>query len=117
METSLDIAICLDCTSSVAPSFCQVRDRVSAILDSINDQQNDTRLALIEFRSRDDHWVTVIHPFTHCIDTFQSWFNNVRTEGGSQDGTRAISKRLKSHFYRISMVIVFQVMLFSKRST
>jgi hypothetical protein len=95
MEASMDIAICLDCTSSVASSFCQVRDRISAIIAPAVQNQSDIRLALIEFRSRDDSWVTVIHPFTHSASTFHHWLKNARAEGGSQDGTRAISKHDK----------------------
>jgi len=93
METSMDIAICLDCTSSIASFFCQVRDRISSIIKPIIHNKNDIRLALIEFRSRDDSWVTLIHPFTQSISTFQNWLNNSQAEGGSQDGTRAISKK------------------------
>ena len=98
METSLDIAICLDCTSSIASSFCQVRDRICSIIEPIIDLKNDTRLALIEFRSRDDSWVTVIHPFTHSTTAFQNWLRDAHAEGGSQDGTRAISKKKKNRF-------------------
>lgn len=93
METSVDIAICLDCTSSIASTFCQVRDRISSIIEPLIDFKNNIRLALIEFRSRDDTWVTVIHPFTNSTNTFQNWLNNVQVKGGSKDGTRAISKR------------------------
>jgi hypothetical protein len=88
----MDIAICLDCTSSIAPSFCEVRDRISAIVEPVLHNQQDIRLALIEFRSRDDSWITVIHPFTHSASTFQFWLNNAQAKGGSQDGSRAISK-------------------------
>lgn len=92
METSLDIAICLDCTASIGPSICEVRDQISSIVQPVLNKKHDIRLALIEFRSRDDSWVTVIHPFTHSVSTFQCWLNDVRAKGGSQDGTRAISK-------------------------
>lgn len=96
METSMDIAICLDCTASVASSFCQVRDRIASIIEPIIRTQKDIRLALIEFRSRDDRWVTIIHPFTNSPTTFQTWLENTQAKGGSQDGTRAIStKKLK----------------------
>lgn len=95
MDTTLDIAICLDCTSSVAPNFCQIRDRISKIIEPIVHFNADTRLALIEFRSRDDVMVTVIHPFTHSINTFQKWLSNTQAEGGSQDGTRAIGDALR----------------------
>ena len=91
----MDIAICLDCTSSVASSFCHIRDRISAIVEPVlRHRQHDIRLALIEFRSRADSWVTVIHPFTHSTSTFQYWLNNAQANGGSQDGSRAISKTL-----------------------
>jgi hypothetical protein len=89
----MDIAICLDCTLSVASSFRQIHDRISSIIKPIIHTKNDIRLALIEFRSRDDSWVTIIHPFTHSASTFEDWFNNIQPDGGSQDGSRAISKR------------------------
>ena len=89
----MDIAVCLDCTSSVAPSLCEVRDRIAAMIEPVLRKKGDIRLALIEFRSRDDSWVTVIHPFTHSAPTFHHWLNNAQAEGGSEDGTRAISKR------------------------
>ena len=88
----MDIAICLDCTSSIGPTFCEVRDRISAIVEPILRYNHDIRLALIEFRSRVDSRVTVIHPFTHSTDAFQYWLNQLQAYGGSQDGTRAISK-------------------------
>ncbi|CAF2104992.1 unnamed protein product [Rotaria magnacalcarata] len=95
MEASMDIAICLDCTSSIASSFCQVRDRIGSIVEPITRIKKDIRLALIEFRSRDDSWVTIIHPFTQSANTFQNWLNNTKADGGSQDGTRAISDALR----------------------
>jgi len=111
----MDIAICLDCTSSVASSLCQIRGRISAIIEPIIYNKNDIRLALIEFRSHDDSWVTFIHPFTYSTSLFQNWLNNTQAEGGSQDGTRAISKKEnKSFFLKDSLSIIFQVMLFGK---
>ncbi|CAF0829112.1 unnamed protein product [Rotaria sp. Silwood1] len=95
METSMDIVICLDCTSSVASFICQVRDRIWSIIEPIIENKSDIRLALIEFRSHDDSWVTVIHPFTHSARIFQDWLSNTQAEGGSQDGTRAISDALR----------------------
>ena len=89
----MDIAVCLDCTSSVAPSLCEVRERIVAMIEPALRNNGDIRLALIEFRSRNDSWVTIIHPFTHSAQTFQHWLNNTQAEGGSQDGTRAIGKR------------------------
>ncbi len=113
----MDIAICLDCTSSIASSFCQVRDRISSIIEPIKQDKNDIRLVLIEFRSRDDSWVTIIHPFTHSASTFQNWLNNTQAEGGSQDGTRAISKKETNTFFLYPFTAIFQVMLFVKLLT
>ena len=93
MKASMDIAICLDCTLSIAPSFCEVRERISAMVEPVLRDESDIRLALIKFRSRDDSWVTVMHPFTHSVRTFYHWLYNAKAKGGSQDGTRAISKR------------------------
>src|SRR4051812_36143122 len=95
METSIDIAVCLDCNSSVASSFGQVHNGISSIIERIMHNGNDIRLALIEFRSCHDPWVPIIHPFTHSTSTFQNWLDNTRSEGGSQDGSRAISKKEK----------------------
>jgi hypothetical protein len=113
----MDIAICLDCTSSIASSFCQVRDRISSIIEPIKQDKNDIRLVLIEFRSRDDSWVTIIHPFTHSASTFQNWLNNTQAEGGSQDGTRAISKKETNTIFYYPFMAIFQVMLFVKLLT
>lgn len=89
----MDIAVCLDCTSSIAPCFCEVRERIAAMVEPVLRNEGDIRLALIKFRSRDDSWATVMHPFTHSVRTFHHWLFNAKARGGSQDGTRAISKR------------------------
>jgi hypothetical protein len=98
METSMDIVVCLDCTASIASSFFHVRDRISLIIKPMIQNENDIRLALIEFRSCGDFRITTIHPFTDSASTFQSWLDNTQAEGGSQDGTRAISKKKKDFF-------------------
>ena len=62
-------------------------------------------MALIEFQSHFDDWVTKTHPFTSSIDTFQKWLNAVQTKGGNSDESKAIGKKTKSScfikFYRL----------------
>ena len=113
MAPSMDIGFLVDCTSSVASSFCQVRDQISSIIEPILYGKKDIRSALIEFRSCDDSWVTIRHPFTHSVNSFQNWLNNTQPVGGSQDGTRAISKKEKDFLF-IFLLIIFQKMLFKK---
>ena len=91
----MDIAVCLDCSSSIAFYFNQIRGRIFSILrNALACHQSDVRMALIEFQSHSDYWLTNTHPFTSSMDIFQGWFNAIQTEGTYIDENKAIGKRI-----------------------
>ncbi|CAF0877651.1 unnamed protein product [Rotaria sp. Silwood1] len=91
MTTTMDIAVCLDCSSSITSYLNRIRLNILSIVKrSLSEHQSDVRMALIEFQSHTDDWVTNIHPFTSSMDLFQEWINAVRTEGGNSNECKAI---------------------------
>ncbi|CAF2393148.1 unnamed protein product [Rotaria sp. Silwood2] len=91
MTTTMDIAVCLDCSSSMTFYLNSIRLNILSIVKkSIIEHQSDVRMALIEFQSHTDDWVTNIHPFTSSMDLFQEWLNAVRTEGRNSNECKAI---------------------------
>jgi Mg-chelatase subunit ChlD len=96
MTTSMDIAVCLDCSLSMTFYLNQIRLRILSILSkALACHQSDVRMALIEFQSHTDSWVTNIHPFTSSMDRFQDWIDVVQTTGGNSDDSKAIGKKNK----------------------
>jgi Mg-chelatase subunit ChlD len=94
MTTTMDIAVCLDCSSSIAFYSQQIRSIILSILRrALGCHQSDVRMALVEFLSHLDDWITRTHPFTSSINTFQEWINAVQTKGGYLDESKAIGKK------------------------
>ncbi len=97
----MDIAVCFDCSSSIAFYSKQIRRIILSILHkALLCDESDIRMALIEFQSHTDDWVTNIHPFTSSMDTFQQWINAVQTNGGNFNECKALGKK-KSYFIKI----------------
>jgi len=97
MTTTMDIAVCFDCSSSIAFYSRQIRRIILSILrNALLYDESDILMALIEFQSHTDDWVTNKHPFTSSMDTFQEWINAVRNEGGNSNECKAIADALNA---------------------
>jgi hypothetical protein len=93
MTTTMDIAVCLDCSSSIAFYLNPIRLNIRSILNrALSCYPSDVRMALIEFQSHTDYWTTNTYPFTSSMDTFQGWLNAVQTNGGNSNESKAIGK-------------------------
>ncbi|CAF0814636.1 unnamed protein product [Adineta steineri] len=91
MTTSIDIAVCLDRSSSIAFYSKQIRLSLRSILNrALSCHQSDVRMALIEFQSHSHHWRTNIHPFTSSGDEFQEWIDAIEIENGNFNENKAI---------------------------
>ncbi|CAF0723027.1 unnamed protein product [Rotaria sordida] len=91
MTTTMDIVVCLDCSSSMTSYFNHIRlDILSIVNELLIEHQSDVRIALIEFQSHTDYWITNIHPFTSSMNLFQEWMNAARTEGKNSNECKAI---------------------------
>jgi Mg-chelatase subunit ChlD len=95
MTTTMDIAICFDCSLSISFYSKQIRRSILSILrHALLCDESDIRMALIEFQSHTDDWVTNIHPFTSSMDTFQQWINAVKTKGENLNECKAVGKKI-----------------------
>ncbi|CAF3318803.1 unnamed protein product [Rotaria socialis] len=91
MTTTMDIAVCIDCSSSITSNFDRIRLNILSILnEALTEHQSDVRMALIQFRSHYDNWVTKTHPFTSSMDLFQEWINAVQIDGENSNECKAI---------------------------
>ena len=94
MTTTMDIAVCFDCSLSISFYSDQIRRRILSIFRKALSYDDDgIRMALIEFQSHSDDWVTKVHPFTSSISTFQQQINAVQTNGGNLNDCKAIGKK------------------------
>jgi len=94
MTTTMDIVICFDCSLSITFYSNQIRRNILSILrKALLCDESDIRMALIEFQSHTDDWVTNIHPFTSSMNTFQEWINAVETRGGNLNECKAVGKK------------------------
>jgi len=93
----MDIAVCFDCSSSIAFYSQQIRRIILSILRKVLlIDGSDIRMALIEFQSHTDDWVTKEHQFTSSMDIFQSWINAVQNKGGNSNECKAIDDALNA---------------------
>ena len=98
MTTTMDIAVCLDCSLSITFYLNQIRLNILSVLyKALMRHQNDIRIALIEFQSHTDFWVTNTHSFTSSIDIFEEWITIIRTDGRNSNECKAIGKRKTGH--------------------
>jgi len=96
MTTTMDIAVCFDCSLSISFYSNQIRRIILSILrKALLFDENGIRMALIEFQSHADDWVTKVHPFTSSIGTFQQSINAVQTKGENLHECKAIGKNSK----------------------
>lgn len=89
--TSMDIAVCFDCSLSMTFYSNSFRRMILTLLRKMI--PSDLRMALTEFQSHDDRWVTKVHPFTSSIDEFEEWMNAIETKGENFVDCKAIGNR------------------------
>jgi len=97
MASTVDIAVCLDCSLSMSFYLKAIRSSILSILQKvITYDPNDVGMALVLFQSYSDMWFTTTHPFTSSLDTFTQHLNSVRTQGGDSDKDKAIVDALSA---------------------
>lgn len=97
VTTTMDIAVCFDCSLSMSFYSNYIRRMILSVLRKIimSDQHIDIRMALNQFQSHYDRWVTQVHPFTSSIDEFEEWMNAIETKGENFVNCKAIGNRKK----------------------
>lgn len=91
--TTLDVVFCLDCSGSIISYMNQIRATILSILLRVPDYgEGNIRLALIEFRSDRANPTTRIHQFTSSVQTLREWLENVTSEGGCVEDSKAVGK-------------------------
>ena len=96
MVEKIDLAFCLECTSSMTCDLNQVRNMISAIVNPLCAQyENTIRMSLIQFRSLAHHdtWLTKTYTYTLDSHIFNQWLNSIETFGGNVDECEAVGKR------------------------
>lgn len=95
MNSKIDMAFCLDYTSSMASAFDQIKRIIFQVFDiALASGQNDPRTSLIKFRSHQDHPVTITYLFTGNRNVFKEWLYSDQPTGGSEDGYKAVGKKI-----------------------
>lgn len=108
----MDIAVCVDCSSSITSYFDHVRLSILSTFNEIlAEHQNDVRIALIEFQSHTDSWVTNIHPFTSSMNLFHEWFDAIRTDGKNTNQCKAVGKMIKKFHFTENKIPFFYILV------
>jgi hypothetical protein len=114
----IDLAICLECTSSMASYLNRVRKMIIAILINISAlNPNAIHTSVIQFRSRARHdpWSTNTYAPTQNIDMLREWLDKVEAFGGSEDECEAIGKRkcfiVKQIFFYGCLLLIVSVFM------
>ncbi len=99
MTTTMDIAVCFDCSLSISFYSKQIRRIILSILRKILllYDESDIRMALIKFQSHTDDWVTKVNTFTSSMEEFEKWINDVQTKGENFNQCKAIGKKKHSN--------------------
>lgn len=93
----LDVAFVLDTTGSMGAYIEEAQARIRAISDELaeGDPRPDVRFALVEFRDRNDAFVTRVHPFSGDLSVMRGYLDGASASGGGDhpeavlEGTKA----------------------------
>lgn len=80
----LDVAFVLDTTGSMGAYIAEAQARIRAISDELaeGDPRPDVRFALVEFRDRNDAFVTRVHPFSGDLSVMRGYLDGASANGG-----------------------------------
>ena len=80
--SDLDIAICLDVTSSMRPFFGEIRDSLVPALREMASGFASVRGGMVFFKDYYDDFMTKLVPFTDDFDELQAGIDGVKVGGG-----------------------------------
>lgn len=91
----LDIAFCIDTTSSMQGELDTVKDKVSSMVEKIGQSKQHpiVRVGLVAYRDNSDEYVTKVVQFSEKIDDVVSEISDLAAEGGG-DGPEAVDQGL-----------------------
>lgn len=81
---TLDLAFCIDTTGSMGDEISYISSTMEAISERIAGQfpDVDLRFGLVEYRDKDDAYVTRHHDFTGDLDTYLDTLGEMEANGG-----------------------------------
>lgn len=83
----LDILLCLDCTGSMADEIERIQKTLQMMVAKFNalPGKPQTRWGLVQFRDRQDRYVTQVHDFTEDVATFQKRLDACKADAGGDE--------------------------------
>lgn len=93
---SLDLAFCIDTTSSMQGEIDTVKAKVKSIVARLAHSKNqpEVRVGLVAYRDFGDEYVTQTFQFSKDIDAVENSIANLMAEGGG-DGPEAVERGLQ----------------------
>ncbi|UJR31531.1 hypothetical protein I4U23_019020 [Adineta vaga] len=96
MGNTIDTVICLDSTPLMALNINLIKEKILRVLDEVSmDNDDSTRLSLIQFRSHYDYPVTITNSFTQHRNVLEQIVNNQQWQERNTDGYRDIGGALR----------------------
>lgn len=85
--TKLDILLCLDCTGSMADEIERIQKTLQMMVAKFNvlPGKPQTRWGLVQYRDRQDQYVTQVHDFTEDVATFQKRLDACKADAGGDE--------------------------------
>ncbi|CAN5459512.1 hypothetical protein BH10CYA1_BH10CYA1_27550 [soil metagenome] len=95
MRPRLDVAFCIDTTSSMQGEIDTVKAKVKSMVTKIaqSKQRPIVRVGLVAYRDKGDDYVTKVFQFSENIDAVVSTISDLAAEGGG-DGPEAVDRGL-----------------------
>ncbi|MBS1952655.1 MAG: VWA domain-containing protein [Cyanobacteria bacterium SZAS-4] len=97
MRPRLDVAFCIDTTSSMQGEIDTVKAKVKSMVEKIGQskQRPIVRVGLVAYRDNADEYVTKVFPFSENINAVVRSISDLAAEGGG-DGPEAVDQGLHS---------------------
>ncbi|HYQ01117.1 MAG TPA: VWA domain-containing protein [Polyangiaceae bacterium] len=81
-EHVIDVAFILDSTGSMSEEIAAVKSTIQKVASNLRDQRVRIRVGLVEYKDREDDFVTRIFPMTTNLGQFSTQVANVNASGG-----------------------------------
>jgi len=91
----MDLAFCIDTTSSMSPEIENVKTKVKELISKLaaGHPAPVIRVGLVAYRDRGDDYVTKVFPFTEDIDAMVKDISSLQAQGGG-DGPESVNEGL-----------------------
>lgn len=107
MNSTMDIAVCLDCSSSILMSnnWNTIHSGLFSMLVKAKEcDPNSTHMALIKFKSHMDNLYPNSPRFTSSMDEYREWFDTVQSSEVNPNQCKAIGNKNNCFSFRIIQV-------------